>query len=658
VKREEYGASLEEGRAWSIGTETLVADHPHGVASSGFTFYGSSSVLAWSDRLLFGALVLVLVMSPFEAGYRPLPRFFLARFTNLELTLLVLTVAWLLRLAVDPSARSRLARMPLLLPILVLALGTVLSWVFGEYTALGANYLYRLLMGVIVCLAAWEALSGTRRLVTAVTMLVAAGFLSAVLGLLEFVPWINIEPLLAAFKPLPTTVGGALRLSGSFEYANGAAMFFEVMLPLALGLAVYYGGRKAAGGRQRIAFPLLPSAFFPFVACAVFMVALLLTLSRAALVGTGIALGLFGLAGLIGARGARVPSREQGNSGAEAPGTPPPSTTRVLPSLALAVSFMALGAAYLFFTQPMFRLRLVSENDSKWYNVTYQAGAASTLSAREWVTVPVTVRNDGPMIWRAEGPLAVHLSYHWLSADMSQIVFFEGARTPLPNDVGPGESATVQASLVAPPQAGTYNLQWDMVQENVIWFSAKSGTGSELVRQEVGPALANTTPWNPSQAPGTSFGMPSPVDRAALANFDAVDRAELWKAAFAMFRAHPITGVGPDAFRNLYGAYAGVTNWNKNIYTNNTYIEFFANLGLLGGLAFLWLAGLALWHGLRGVLRGPADPRWAIGLGVTAALAAFLVHGFLDYFLFSTPMYTVFWFLLAAAAGGSVKRET
>src|SRR3954453_22820823 len=123
-----------------------------------------SSVLVWTDRLLFSALMLALAMSPFEAGYRPLTRFFAARLTNLELTLLVLTAAWLLRLAVDPSARRRLVRMPLLLPVLALILATIVSWVFGEYTALGANYLYRLLMGAVVCLAAWEALNGTRRL--------------------------------------------------------------------------------------------------------------------------------------------------------------------------------------------------------------------------------------------------------------------------------------------------------------------------------------------------------------------------------------------------------------------------------------------------------------------------------------------------------------
>ncbi|MFL5732968.1 MAG: O-antigen ligase family protein [Chloroflexia bacterium] len=611
----------------------------------------ASALSTLTDRLLFGALLLVLAMSPFEAGYRPLSRFFAARLTNLELTLLVLTAAWLLRLVMDSGARSRLIRMPLLAPIVALVGATLFSWAFGEYRALGGNYLYRLLMGTVVCLSAWEALKGTRRALAAVCTLVAVGTVSAALGLLEFAPWVNVEPWLAAFKPMPTTVGGVLRLSGTFEYANGAGMYFEMLLPLALGLAVYFGGRKR--GAQ----------FAAFVACAVIMAALLLTFSRAALLGALVALVLFGVTGVLGSRKSAASNAEEiltpGSRFARGRSAPalrsyPSTSTPVLSSLVIALVFMALGAVLIVATQPVFRLRLTSENDSTWYNVTYRPGPVPALAAGEWVTMPVTVRNDGPMIWRADGSVSMHLSYHWLSEDKKQIVYFDGARTRLPRDVGPGETVDLQAALVAPPEAGTYYLQWDMVQENVIWFSAKSSADNEPTRQMVGPPLTGAA--EQAAQGGKPFDMPSPVDPGALNNFDAVDRTKLWKVAFAMFRAHPLTGVGPDGFRNLYGPYAGVTDWNKNIYTNNTYVEMFANLGLPGGLAFLALAAVSMWLALRGVLRGPVDGRWALCLGATAGLAAFFFHGFFDYFLFSTPMYAVFWFLLGLAV--SSRRQT
>jgi hypothetical protein len=54
----------------------------------------------------------------------------------------------------------------------------------------------------------------------------------------------------------------------------------------------------------------------------------------------------------------------------------------------------------------------------------------------------------------------------------------------------------------------------------------------------------------------------------------------------------------------------------------------------------MWLAG-------RNLMRERVDARWVAALGVTGSVAAFFVHGLGDYFLFSTPLYTIFWLLLA-----------
>jgi O-antigen ligase len=126
-----------------------------------------------------------------------------------------------------------------------------------------------------------------------------------------------------------------------------------------------------------------------------------------------------------------------------------------------------------------------------------------------------------------------------------------------------------------------------------------------------------------------------------------VNRAQLWRVALRMFRQHPLTGVGPDGFRNLYGKYAGVTSWNKNIYTNNTYIEMFTNTGLLGGLAFVALIVLALVRLTRNIVTQPTGARWVLAAGVSAASVAFFLHGFADYFLFTTPIFVMFWLCLS-----------
>src|SRR4051794_23914450 len=92
-----------------------------------------SGLAALADRALFGALLLVLAMCPFEAGYPPLAHIAGLSLTNLEVVLLLLGAAWGVKLVLEPAARLRLLRHPLLLPVLALVGAAVLATIFGEY---------------------------------------------------------------------------------------------------------------------------------------------------------------------------------------------------------------------------------------------------------------------------------------------------------------------------------------------------------------------------------------------------------------------------------------------------------------------------------------------------------------------------------------------
>ena len=48
---------------------------------------------------------------------------------------------------------------------------------------------------------------------------------------------------------------------------------------------------------------------------------------------------------------------------------------------------------------------------------------------------------------------------------------FDGARTPLPQDLAPDASVEVDASVIAPNEAGKYEVQFDLVHEGVAWFA-------------------------------------------------------------------------------------------------------------------------------------------------------------------------------------------
>ena len=115
-------------------------------------------------------------------------------------------------------------------------------------------------------------------------------------------------------------------------------------------------------------------------------------------------------------------------------------------------------------------------------------------------------------------------------------------------------------------------------------------------------------------------------------------RSELWTAALDMALQHPILGVGPDNFRLLYGRRFGVSRWDENVRSNSLYLELFSGSGL---------AGLAAFGVMMAALRRSAvTPARAVGI--------FLIHGLVDVFLMTTPIYFGFWILLGQGhAGGS-----
>src|SRR5262249_31358066 len=123
---------------------------------------------------------------------------------------------------------------------------------------------------------------------------------------------------------------------------------------------------------------------------------------------------------------------------------------------------------------------------------------------------------------------------------------------------------------------------------------------------------------------------------ARRAELETVARPWLWRAAIKMFLSHPF-GVGPDNYRLLYGRFLGFTTWNTRIYSNNLYLEILTGSGILGLAAF----GLII-----------ASIQYRAAAPSVLALAVFLVHGFFDVFLMTTPVYFSFWIL------AGISRET
>jgi O-antigen ligase/polysaccharide polymerase Wzy-like membrane protein/Ig-like domain-containing protein len=406
---------------------------------------------------------------------------------------------------------------------------------------------------------------------------------------------------------------GLLRASGPFQYPNIAAMFLEASLPLWLAAGV----SRARRGVGPMVLTVLGGALIFY--------AVLLTSSRA-----GIATALLELLVLAIWAGRRTPLRHAS-------------------ALALALGLATLAMPF-FARESLLAMRLQVWQSRPWYRsvIAPSPGPGAPplpgrLSPGRVTWVRLSVRNEGTIVWPSRGSHVVSVSYHWSDASTGDMLAFEGARTPLPHDVAPGGAVVVWAKLRAPDDPGMYIARWDLVQENVTWFSVYGDPGMsqrvEVTWSAGGARRSGASSTSSDDAPAATVLTPPEPDTAGPSG---IPRKQLWIAALRAWRAHPLLGLGPDNFRHLFGSYLNVANPDDRLHANSFYLEVLATLGLVGFLAF-GAVGVTLGRAARQALRRPAHT--PVALATCVALGAYLVHGLLDYFLEFTPTYALFWLL-------------
>ncbi len=123
-----------------------------------------------------------------------------------------------------------------------------------------------------------------------------------------------------------------------------------------------------------------------------------------------------------------------------------------------------------------------------------------------------------------------------------------------------------------------------------------------------------------------------------------VERVHLWTAGWRMFREHPITGVGLQDLRPLIERYRSPDAHETHGHLHSVYAQIGATMGVVGLLAFAWLAvglyraaGRRLRANLRLGANGAASRSGADGIGIglrlaaVAALTGFLVAGLFEW---------------------------
>jgi hypothetical protein len=253
--------------------------------------------------------------------------------------------------------------------------------------------------------------------------------------------------------------------------------------------------------------------------------------------------------------------------------------------------------------------------------------------------VPVQIRNIGVSRWPAQGASRVAVAYRWWNVQTESFVK-DGLPiiTDLPHDVNRGETVELQAAIRTPEQPGNYVLLVELFSRDFDWFS-HTGLYPAMISADIRPAIPRTTGqtdmsrfYDRERTKRAETGQPPGETLTA-----AVSRRSLWSAALKMFADHPF-GVGPDNYRLEYGKYLGAVTWNMQVYSNNMYLELLAGSGFIGLGAFVLMLLMIPWR---------AEAAF-VSLGV------FLIHGLVDVFLMTTPIYFCFWILMGMQGAGKL----
>jgi len=119
----------------------------------------------------------------------------------------------------------------------------------------------------------------------------------------------------------------------------------------------------------------------------------------------------------------------------------------------------------------------------------------------------------------------------------------------------------------------------------------------------------------------------------------SIMRLSYWKETLRIIKAAPLTGIGIGNFNLAHSRYA-----------HNSYLQIWAEIGILGIITFLWLIITVFQTAIKNI-QSSANKELITGL--ITANAVFLIHNLLD-FSFFLPEVAILWWLILGLLKGSV----
>lgn len=123
----------------------------------------------------------------------------------------------------------------------------------------------------------------------------------------------------------------------------------------------------------------------------------------------------------------------------------------------------------------------------------------AAMSAGQRYAVTVTLRNTGSKTWTAAE------NFRLGSQNLADNTVWGLSRVNVPASVANGQNATFNFNVTAPQASGSYNFQWQMVQDGVAWFG---GSATNVV---VAVSISNTPPTVQLTSPANNGSASAPA---------------------------------------------------------------------------------------------------------------------------------------------------
>jgi putative inorganic carbon (HCO3(-)) transporter len=125
--------------------------------------------------------------------------------------------------------------------------------------------------------------------------------------------------------------------------------------------------------------------------------------------------------------------------------------------------------------------------------------------------------------------------------------------------------------------------------------------------------------------------------------FSTMMRLNYWKGTLEIIKAHPLVGVGLGNF-----------NLKLSRYAHNSYLQIWAEMGILGLVSFVWIICVVI----RSYFKNSAELLYKNqATCLFVASSVFLIHNFLDFTFFLPEVVFVWWVILGLIMVGDQKNS-